>query len=148
MGDVLDLPVKRENSVVKTKSGTQVHLTETHVDAIVTGGTKAVSDFGEVAKGVIGIAQSLVGIARLKEEARIDVERIDAQTRSAVQSVRAEIDRLVKAGDVVRTKGQVAVQVIMELTAAIKSIPEGDDRSRQSLVDQMRLIVELALKPD
>lgn len=146
MTDPLDLPVKRNSTTVENTHGSsERQYTEKQMDVIVGAQAKAVEDIGQIGKDVVGIVKDIVAIAKIREQSVADVTKIEAETNKVVKLVRAEIDRLAQVGNTVRSRGEVAVNIIKELTIAMKELPEGD---RYQMVDQIHKIVESALSQD
>lgn len=146
MSDILDLPAKRSSTtVINSPGSTEIQYTEKQMDVVVGARAKAVEDIGQIGKDIVGIAKDIVAIAKIREQSAADVALIEAKTNKVVESVRAEIGRLSMVGKNVRTRGEVAVNIIKELTMAMKELPEGD---RYHMVDRIHNIVELALRPE
>jgi len=124
---------------VSTVSQRGSGLTEAQVNQIVIAGSKAVGDLGEIVKDV-------VAIFRIRNETAGAVECLDAQTRQIVVSAKAEIDRLVQSENHTRTRGQVVVDIVKMLPAALDAIPDVDSDSRRALIDSLRWLVEAATK--
>ena len=117
MTDSLDLPVKRNSTTATNTPGNKENqYTEKQMDVIVGAQAKAVEDIGQIGKDVVGIVKDIVAIAKIREQSAADVTKIEAETNKVVKSVRAEIDRLAQVGNTVRSRGEVAVNIIKELT--------------------------------
>lgn len=114
------------------------HFSEKQMDSMVHAGSKAVEDIGSIVK-------DLVAIHKIKEQSIADTVLIETETRKIVQSVRVEIDRQVQQGQTIRTRGQVAVDIIAQITSTIKEMPDLDVGSRHRLIDSIFPLVQLAV---
>lgn len=124
--------------LVSTSTKNELKLTEGQVDTVIQAGVKAADDFGAIVK-------DLVSIYKIKQQSEADIALIDAETKKIVQSVRAEIDRQVQQGQTIRTRGQAAIDIIAQITSAIKSMPDLDTVSRHKLIDSICPLVQLAV---
>ena len=136
--DDLNLP-QRKVIVTEVLNSTKKEIekfrfTEKQVDVIV-------SDVGQIVKDI-------VAIARIREESVAKVSEIEAETRKIVLTVRAEIDRLAQAGQNTRTRGQVAADILAQITNALKVVPDHDDGSRHRLIDSISTIIDLAVRKE
>jgi hypothetical protein len=109
-------------------------FTEKQVEAIV-------SDVGQIVKDI-------VAIARIREESVVKVNEIEAETRKIVRTVRVEIDRLAQVGRNTKTRGQVAAEILAQITNSLKVLPDHDDGSRHRLIDSITTIIDLAMRKE
>ncbi len=135
-----ELP-NRNQVPVRPPQDVGVHrgLTELQFARIVDAASRMAGDLGPIAKDVMTIW-------RIRAEAGADIARIDASIRQIVAAARAEIDRLTQVESHTRTRGQVVVDVIKAVTAALETVPELDTASRHALVDSLRWLVEAAVR--
>lgn len=135
-----NLPERKiyEAKPMKISVGGSSEFSEKQRDAMIQAGSKAVEDIGSIVK-------DLVAIQKIKEQSNADIALIEAETRKIVQSVRVEIERQVQQGQDIRTRGQVAVDVIAQITSTIKEMPDLDAESRHKLIDSIFPLVQLAV---
>jgi hypothetical protein len=138
---MIELQDRLSNSLYPLPTGGEqgTKLTEGQMDRVVDAAARMAGDIGEITKGV-------VAIYRIRAEAGADVARVEAATRQIVASARAEIDRLAQRESHTRTRGQVVVDVIKAVTAAMETIPDVDSTSRHALVDSLRWLAEAVVK--
>ena len=124
--------------LVRVSTKNEIKLTEGQVDTIFQVGAKAAEDLGSIVK-------DLVVIHKIKQQSHADLALIEAETNKIVKSMRAEIDRQVQQGQTIRTRGEVAVGIIAQITSAITTMPDLDVGSRHRLIDSIFPLVQLAL---
>jgi tryptophanase len=138
--EIVELPGRPQHPVKPPDPGQQhPGLTAGQIDRVVEAASKMAGYLGEIAKDV-------VAIYRIRAEAGADLARADAAKRQIVTSARAEIDRLVQRENYTRTRGQVVVEIIKAVTAAMETIPEVDSASRHALIDSLRWLAEAAVR--
>lgn len=109
--------------------------------------SKLIDLAGEAAGHMTSIVRDIVAIARIRQEADADVRRIGAETHRAVFSIRAEIDRLALVGENVRSRGQVAVDIIRQVGELMKQA-NLDGAAQARLVDSLVYLVGIACGPE
>jgi len=112
--------------------------TEKQIDRVIDISGQVIGDFGEIAK-------SLVEIYKMRTQGEIAVEIIEADTRSVVDRIRAQIEQMSAERVNIQARGQVTVDVINGVTKALERIPDVDTQSRKALIDQIHKLVELAV---
>lgn len=137
--DPLNLPIRRINSSAATRPNFQnphrVSLSGQQVSSLIETG-------GKVAEGAMSIAKDLVEISRIKAESAAEVAGIEARTHAMVAALRAETERLMAVRKGIRTRGEVAVDVIKSV---LTSIPESDHVTRQFAISSLNQLVATIL---
>jgi len=139
MGDS-NFPERRiYNAELMSKpNGKVLKLTEEQMNTVVQSKARAAEDFGTIVK-------ELVSIYKINQQSEADIALIEAETEKFVKSMRAEIDRQVQQGQTIRTRGEVAVGIIAQITSTITTMPDHDVASRHKLIDSILPLVQLAL---
>ncbi len=133
--DPLNLPIRRINSSAVTRPDAQtphrISLSGEQVSSLIETG-------GKVAEGAMSIAKDLVEISRIKAESGAEVAGIEARTHAMVAALRAETERLMAVRKGIRTRGEVAVDVIKSI---LTNIPESDHVTRQLAISSLNQLV-------
>jgi len=123
------------------KETKKFQFTEKQVDVLVSSGARAVEDMGQIIK-------DLIAIARIREESAKKVSEIEAEIRKTVLTIRADIDRLAQVGQNIRTRGQIAADILTQTFNALKEVPDHDDGSRHRMIDSISTIMDLVLREE
>lgn len=139
--DLIDLPTRRRDSLptsIDSHNNRGISLSEEQVGQLVNTGSK-------VAEGVMIIAHDLVDIARIRAQSSSEVDVIQARSQALVAELRAEIDRVMREQESVRTRTEAAVTIIQ---AVMNCIPETDHSSRAAAIDNLNELVRTVLVND
>lgn len=133
MSDDSKLPAKVPVEVLPAKVGSRLTGRELEIVA------QAAADVGHIVK-------DLVSIARIRAEARGQVEHTDSVTRQLEAKVAGEISKIIEQRGTLLARGQVATAILREIVPVLKAIPDIDSETRKSVVDSLKGIMELVVK--
>ena len=111
-------------------------LTESQQDRLIEGGVEA-------AKGAIEITKKILEIFEIRQQAEADVVRIEAETEKLRVLFMGEVARIEAERGQIIDRGKVAVDIIRELTPAIRDANVGDEVKKQLVAELPVLVREV-----
>lgn len=139
--DFFDLQPVRETRLPQTRG--RAPLTEHQRDIIV----QAQADVArEIAGGASECVKLLLEIHKIRQASEGQVAVIEAQTESLRERFRGEVQKMREERARLGDQGDITVNIIRELRAMMRDIPDGDVGSRAALIAQVPSLVESALR--
>ena len=119
----------------------RVELNEKQLGKAIDGGLQIAGDLAEIGKGI-------VEIVRIRESSKATVQEIEAKTRQLAVVMRERIEAMTVENDGVVARGQIAVDLMAQLSRTIEAIPDQDSAARQQAIAMLPQLIEFATNRD